>query len=79
MSAPFNPSPGVCGAFRMVTANSMAERLLIQSELQSGWHTSPSDFNNHLSIKNSMGNVTGHCYSNGIIKDFNGSLGWLKK
>ena len=78
MSKPFNPSPSVSAAFKLVTANSIGERLTIQSELQSGWHSSRSDANNHLTIKNANGKTTGHYYENGMIKDFNGSLNWLK-
>jgi hypothetical protein len=77
MSFSFNPGSAASGAFRMTFAESMGERLMIQSELQSGWHSSRSDANEHLSIKNSNGDVTGHLYRNGGIKDFNGSLGWL--
>jgi len=75
----FNPSNRASNVFRLVMANSMAERLIVQSELQSGWHTSPSDPNIHLSIKNAAGDVTGHMYPNGVIKDFNGSLAWMGK
>ena len=79
MSKPFDPSSKVSIGFRITTANSAGEALSIQSELQSGWHSSPSDFNNHLTIKNADGNVSGHYYSDGSITDFNGSLGWIKK
>jgi len=80
MSFEFNPSRRASAGFRILTANSMAERLMIQSELQSGWHVSPSsDMNTHLSIKNAAGQVTGHMYRDGSIKDFNGSLGWMMK
>ena len=55
----------------------MGKSLLDQARLESGWHISPSDSNTHLTIKNASGNVTGHYYADGSIKDFNGSLGWL--
>jgi len=77
MNSSFNMSPLASGAFRVTMANSMAEALAVQSELQSGWHQSKSDSNEHLTIKNVEGNVTGHLYRDGTIKDFNGSLGWM--
>ena len=75
----FDPSNRASSAFRIVMANSMAEALIAQSELQSGWHTSPSDPNVHISIKNAAGDVTGHMYPDGGIKDFNGSLAWMRR
>lgn len=54
--------------------------LLGQSRRESGWHSSPSDDNKHLTIKNSDGRTTGHYYEDGSIKSF-GELGggtdWL--
>lgn len=79
MSSNFNPSNKAAFAFRSTFADTMSDKLLIQSEMQSGWHSSPSDANDHLSIKNGMGQVTGHYYKDGSIKDFNGSLNWLTK
>jgi len=77
MSHQFNPQRPASFAFRQVFAESMAERLLTQADMQSGWHGSRSDANTHLSIKNAAGQVTGHYYKDGTVKDFNGSLGWL--
>jgi hypothetical protein len=77
MNISFNPGRAASNAFRLTMADSMAERLMVQSELQSGWHTSPSDSGQHLTIKNANGAVTGHISRDGTIKDFNGTLGWL--
>jgi hypothetical protein len=56
----------------------IGEELLRQSRLDAGWHQSRSDANDHLTIKNVNGVVTGHVYPDGSIKDFNGSLEWLR-
>ena len=51
-----------------------------------GWHTSLSDSNRHLSIRNAEGEITAHLYSDGVIKGVNsrdrmqgksGALSWL--
>ena len=65
------------------TEKSMAQMLLNQAKKESGWHSSRSDSNTHLSIKNADGTVIGHIYKNGTIKGTNqngtGALPWLLK
>lgn len=67
----------------MADDKSLAQRILDQAARESGWHSSRSDNNDHLSIKNSNGKVTGHAYEDGMIKgtnqDGSGSLGWFQK
>ena len=68
----------------MSKEKSMAERLLEQCQKESGWHTSRSDSNVHLTIKNAEGKVTGHFYKDGAISGVNngelsGGLPWLLK
>ena len=62
---------------------SMAELALRQFGKESGWHSSRSDINDHLTIKNSEGDVIGHAYKNGMIQGTNqggsGALPWLIK
>jgi len=61
----------------------MAGWLLEQSQKESGWHSSRSDLNEHLSIKNQDREVIGHLYKDGTIKGTNhggsGSLSRLMK
>lgn len=68
--------------------DSIAKKYLEQMKRESGMHTSRSDENNHLSIKNSDGKVIGHMYEDGSIKGTNsmpddqgksGALPWLQK
>lgn len=75
-------------AHGMNDTNSMANRLLEQARRESGWHTSRSDQNPHLTIKNALGQVTGHVYQDGSTKGVNtrcsstgssDSLAWLLK
>jgi hypothetical protein len=52
----------------MSTYKSFTERLLEQARKDSGWHSSRSDSNAHLSIKNADVTVVGHLYPDGSIK-----------
>ncbi|MBI2124482.1 hypothetical protein HYT92_01695 [Candidatus Pacearchaeota archaeon] len=60
----------------MSQEKSMSEKILEQFIKESGWHTSRSDDNEHLTIKNSDRRVTGHLYKDGTIK---GTNPWLLK
>ena len=61
----------------------MAQQALEQFQKESGMHTSRSDSNNHLSVKNQDGKVIGHMYEDGSMKATNqngaGALSWLMK
>ncbi len=65
----------------MTTEGDMAPRVFQSSINDAGFHSSPSDLNDHLSIKNAEGTVIGHDYANGLIKGTNqegsGALSWL--
>lgn len=67
----------------MDIGRSMAERIIEQARSDSGLHSSRSDQNDHLSIKNADGTVIGHMYPDGMIKGTNeggsGALRWLQK
>lgn len=67
----------------MAEEKSMAERAIFQAKGDAGMHTSKSDLNKHLSIKNSEGTVIGHMYADGSVKGTNeggsGALSWLMK
>ena len=67
----------------MKTGENMAEAILNQAKKESGWHSSPSDDNEHLTVKNSNGLVIGHIYKDGTINGTNnggsGALSWLLK
>ena len=67
----------------MSNEKSMAQIALEKFQKESGWHSSSSDLNEHLSIKNADGKVIGHFYSDGIVKGTNekgsGTLSWFLK
>jgi len=56
----------------------LGKALLEQARKESGLHTSQSDLNPHLTVRNAAGEITGHYYPDGSVKDFNGSLAWLR-
>lgn len=64
----FRPTTPALRSFSLLFTDSMMQRLLLQAEIESGWHSSPSDENPHLSIKNALGVVVAHCYRDGGYK-----------
>jgi len=64
----FKPAPANIRRFALLFSDSMIQRLLIQAEIESGWHTSRTDENPHLTIKNASGVVVAHYYHDGSYK-----------
>lgn len=57
----------------------MGEQLLQQAENDAGWHESPSDRNEHLTLKNADGDIQAHVYRDGSWKNVAEAytcLGW---